>query len=73
MVLAFPWGKEMNGAVVTCYPEVSTLELRIVAGVQTINKPAQEHIPADLFISLNLNGVAVKILRVANTIKAGDR
>jgi ribosomal protein S18 acetylase RimI-like enzyme len=42
MVLAFPWGKEMNGAVVTCYPEVPVSQFNHVADIDISEDEAKD-------------------------------
>jgi hypothetical protein len=42
MVLAFPWGTEVNGAVVSCYPEVPISQFNHAADIDVSEDEAQD-------------------------------
>ncbi len=42
MVLAFPWGTEVNGAVVSCYPEVPISKLNHAADIDVREDEAED-------------------------------
>ena len=55
------------------HPEVTTIQLYFVSGIQTIHQRPQKNISNQLLPSLYFNYIARKIIRISDTIQTRNR